>query len=91
MAVGEMITSARLCTFEVTREYFTAITDKDHEVDKWEDTLCYQLGQLDGVRDVDYDGHFGEFIYFTIDDIEDCERLRNEIRIMIHNYARGAE
>ena len=87
MAVGEMITTGRLYTYEVTREYFTLITDKDHETDSWEDTLCSQLGRLEGVRDVDYDGHFGEFIYFTIDDIEDCERLRDEIRSMIHSYA----
>ena len=88
MSAGDMEVGRRQYSYEVTREYFTLINDKDHETEAWEDTLCYKLGQLDGMTDVDYDGHFGEFIYFTIDADDDCDELRGQVRRMIETYAK---
>ena len=85
MSAGEMVIGAREYTYEVTREYFTLICDKDNEVETYEETLVAQLSKL--TRDVDYNGHFGEYIFFTIDDVDDCEELREQIRTMIHTYA----
>ena len=82
-----MLIGARQYSYEVTREYFMLICAKDDEMETWEETLCAQLDKLPGVRDVDYNGHFGEYIYFNIDDDEDCEDLRDQIRTMIHTYA----
>lgn len=89
MAVGEIITWAREYTYELTKEDLLTIERRDGEQESYDDTLVVQLSNL--VRDVDYDSDFGALIYFTIEDINDCERVRDEIRCMITDYIRGAE
>lgn len=43
------------------------------------DTLCAKLGRLDGVSGLEYNGHFGSFIYLDIDVENDRIGTKKEI------------
>lgn len=44
------------------------------------DTLYWLLGQIPGVKNIDYDGHFGNVIYLSIEN--DCDLIATKKRIM---------
>ena len=54
----------------------------------FEDYLHNKLEMCDGVTDVDYDGHFGNAVYLTVDQEFDTPRLWQEIEKIItqHTY-----
>lgn len=82
---------SRSFAFGVTVEDFTKITAREDEEELWADTLTAKLDALDGVSDVDFNGHFGPFIYFTINADDDTSGKRDEIFSMIYDYTHGKE
>lgn len=46
-------------------------------------TIGEQLEKLDGVWDVEYNGHFGVFIYLTLDDEDDTDATWEQIEAII--------
>lgn len=49
-------------------------------------TLWYLLGEIDGVLDVDYDGHFGNNIYLEVSVDHDTKETWKSICETINNY-----
>lgn len=50
------------------------------------DTLCAKLNALPGVSKVDYNGHFGAYVYIDIDDDEDKQKLKTQIARAIEKH-----
>lgn len=48
--------------------------------------LFVRLGKLEGIRMVDYDGHFGPFVFLTIDTDADTEDTKNAVTACIQEY-----
>lgn len=65
--------------YGLTIEEFQKVTRKDDEEEDYERTLGAKLERLEGVRDVEYNGHFGPFIYYTIDVDHDGSKTHSDI------------
>lgn len=48
--------------------------------------LYEKLGELDGVADVDYDGHFGPYVFLTIEKEHDTAETKRKIREIIKKH-----
>ncbi len=73
-------------TIEVTVEQMLAILARDNE-SATEDCLHTQLARIDGIEDtVEYDGHFGPFVFVTIRDEEDEPNTWETILQTIDEY-----
>ena len=84
------ITRVRTATsyqYQISKERFTAIVDRDNEVETYAEMLCAQLEALDGVSDVEYNGHFGANIYLTVDADHDGSKTATAIFDLIWNYS----
>lgn len=46
-------------------------------------TLCDKLSRLRGVSAIEYDGHFGAAVYFSIDADDDTPALRAQISALV--------
>ena len=68
---------------DISVEKLLAIMDKDREA---EDPLYMLLIGIDGVADVDYDGHFGPHIYVTLYIEYENEDMWKSIYETIENY-----
>ncbi len=74
-------------TIEVTIEQMQRILVRDDAELTVDDCLFSQLALIDGVDDnVEYDGHFGPFIYVTIKDEEDEPDTWKKILQTINEY-----
>lgn len=49
-------------------------------------TLADKMGSVPGISDVEYNGHFGAAIYFTIDDENDTDVTRTSIANIIESH-----
>lgn len=80
----EVVTIARSYCAELTVEQFLAIEALDDiHISKGAATLCDLLGAM-GAQLVEYNGHFGAAIYFTLpDDLQD--QFANII-LLINSY-----
>jgi len=64
--------------------------DADHEDDSdWDEVLSEQLDLLDGITDSDYNGHFGNYIFLTIDSKYDNDKTWDAIETTIKNHIKG--
>ena len=70
-------------------DQFTRITARDNEEPTYETTLCALLDKLDGVSNVDYDGHFGAVIYLTLNVDQDTVSGRAQVMRTIRGYLDG--
>lgn len=52
---------------------------------KWESSLCHILEKIPGVTNVDYNGHFGPYVWLTIESHLDNEDTWETIMLSIHN------
>lgn len=73
---------------EITTKEMLKVLDKDLERDL-KDTLYYQLQDLRYVITVDYDGHFGPYVFIEIAVIDDTNENWREILSIIENYLKG--
>lgn len=49
-------------------------------------TLCEKLESIPGVRDVEYDGHFGPHVFLTIEDEHDSNAAKAQIAEVIEGH-----
>lgn len=62
-------------------------TDSDCENnDDWNEILSEKLDMVNGVTDSDYNGHFGHYIFLTIDSKYDNDETWNTIESVIKNH-----
>ena len=54
---------SRTYTMKMKKEDFLKIMEKDNEGG---DSLYYKLEQITGLFSIDYDGHFGPAIYYSV-------------------------
>lgn len=85
----EVTTIARSYCVEVTIEQFLAIEalDDAHEK-KGVATLCDLLGSM-GAQQIEYNGHFGAAIFFTLPD--DLQYRLADIILLINSYIQTAK
>lgn len=67
-------------------DVFRAILSKDTAQDTFEECLYHKLGEIEGVYQVDYDGHFGSQIEVQIETELDTKFTRFEIEQTIKDY-----
>ena len=80
---------SRILSYCLSVEDFKKITGRDNNSEKYSDILCAKLDELDGVYNVDYDGHFGAQIEMSIEAEKDTSILRDQIHDMIFDYIKG--
>ena len=67
----------------------TKIIDIDNELEndnRWDDTLIMQLDKIIGCYDIDYNNHFGNFIFITIEAKYDTPEKWEEIETTIKKF-----
>lgn len=62
------------------------IIHRDNEAEEVDQELWGTIGLLDGVIDVDYDGHFGNYIFVEIAIRHDTEATWKLIYDLINSY-----
>lgn len=87
--------------FEITVRSYTIAIERDQMLDLMDSeshvtddaaykpgaqTLCDKLGKLPGVADVEYNGHLGAAIYFSISDEDDNDALKATIASTIETH-----
>lgn len=72
-------------TIELSKEDFIKIMDKDAERLLLHTTLGYELEQIEGISEVDYDVHFGPHIYYTVE-LEHLDGSTKQIDKIIKDY-----
>jgi hypothetical protein len=50
------------------------------------ETLDEILRQIDGVKDIEYNGHFGPYIYLTVETDVDNDKTWKQIKTEIRNF-----
>jgi hypothetical protein len=50
------------------------------------ETLDEILRQIDGVKDIEYNGHFGPYIYLTVETDVDNDKTWKQIQTEIRNF-----
>jgi hypothetical protein len=68
------------------------VMDIDSELEndnRWDDILNAKLDRIEGLCDTDYNGHFGNFIFITIDAEYDHLHKWEEIETTIKNFLKG--
>lgn len=57
-----------------------------YEIDNMDECLFEILDKIEGVSGTDYNGHFGSYIWVTIDPEKDNDRLWEKIEKTIRGY-----
>ncbi|MHC4315631.1 MAG: hypothetical protein ACYSW3_24570 [Planctomycetota bacterium] len=73
----------------ISRENFIKIMEKDFELqneDLWDDTLNSILDNVKGVSDCDYNGHFGAYIFISVDPEFENNKFWESIKKIINDY-----
>lgn len=84
--------TSRTFSIKIDEESFGNLLDSESYVTdcaayaKDQKTLDEKLDQLPGITDVEYDGHFGNAIYFSIPVSDDTPTLRKEIVKVIKEH-----
>ena len=77
--------------YEIEIDDLMAIVDidKEHENEgDWDEILSEQLDLLDGITDSDYNGHFGHYIFLTIDSKYDNDKTWDAIETTINDHCK---
>jgi hypothetical protein len=68
----------------------TSIKYSDYQDDMISPTLCDDLNKIPGLHNIDYNCHFGNYIYFTVSTDDDNEKLRKEVEDCIEKHIQRA-
>jgi hypothetical protein len=74
---------------EMPKEDFLKIMDKDNEADSEEDVLYYKLEKITGLFSIDYDGHFGPAIYYSIFAEHDNGKTANIVEKTVKDHIKA--
>jgi hypothetical protein len=89
--VGGLVREATSYSVELSVENARALFDSESPNKiRHQATLLETLGQLRGVDDIEYDGHFGPFIHFRILAENDTSQTHAEVRGIIQAYVEAA-
>lgn len=74
--------------YQITLEVGSFIELISRELDRDSDKLAlYQeLDALPGVTNTEYDGHFGNYLYFTLEQVKDTEETWQKIRDLLAKH-----
>jgi len=86
---GKAFCLRRSFSVALTVDDFKLVVDADLEVEHYEQ-LDQRLGRA-GAEDVDYDGHFGAYIYFAVCDEDDTPEKLAELEQIIADYVSAAK
>jgi hypothetical protein len=84
-------TAIQYCV-ELSTLTFTAIMNEDSRREnkgEYDNILASKLDKIDGVSNVDYNGHFGPNVFFTLDMNYKIDPTIKAIRKMIDTYVEG--
>lgn len=70
---------------EVPVEVLQRIMDTDRK-GKIADMLFQKMDELPGVYGTEYDGHFGSYIFYGVDALDDTPELHERIFALIRKY-----
>ena len=79
-------------SYEIEIDNLMAIVDIDRERENdgdWDGILSEQLDLLDGITNSDYNGHFGNYIFLTIDSKHDNDKTWDAIETTIKDHIKG--
>ena len=71
----------RAYSIEVGIEGLLALLERDKNYSK--PSVCEMLEKIDGVWKVEYDGHFGPYVYLSVDVEDDTEETWAQIEAII--------
>ncbi|MNC11988.1 hypothetical protein D3C75_597010 [compost metagenome] len=74
---------------EVTVKQFTLIEQRDDKCKGLSDFGLLSILENMGCHSIEYNGHFGATIFYTLDTETDTDTLREQIERTIINYANG--
>lgn len=77
-------------SIEITPEQLQLICDHDHSWGTVPETLSGRIDALEGLRNTDYNGHFGPYIFVNIDFPDDTYQRREKIEKVINDYTADA-
>jgi len=80
---------SRTYCMEMPKEDFLKIMERDNEADSEEDVLCYKLEKIAGLFSIDYNGHFGPVIYYSVFAEHDNGKTSNLIEKTVKDHIRG--
>ena len=73
----------------VTIEEFQSIEEKDNQAEACEHCLFKWLESIEGVSNIDYNGHFGPFIYLQIETPLDNDETKAFISQLLQDFIDG--
>ena len=69
----------------LTVKNFLKITDYESEI-SYEDTLSDNIDKVEGVDRCDYNGHFGSFIYYTVEEEYDTPKTHDKVEKLVNEW-----
>jgi multidrug efflux pump subunit AcrB len=79
---------------EINKNDLLAILERDKTEERnrnWNDTLFNKLDRIDGVIDVNYDGHFGPNIHLRMDLNRSMRDTAEDVKKTIKEYINGKQ
>lgn len=84
--------TARQFAIKISKKDLLELTKAEHRRDSViSDFLHVRLEKLDGVTHVEYDGHFGNYVYLTIANNYDTEETMQAIRAIYEDCLKNAK
>lgn len=65
---------------------FARLTERENKQPELDNDLGTALDQLPGVSGTDYNGHFGSYIYYTVDADDDTPELQAQVVELIRKH-----
>lgn len=73
-------------SIEITPDQLQLICDHDDTCDTIEETLSDRIDALEGLSETNYNGHFGPYIFVSIDFPDDTAQTRAKIDQLINDF-----
>ena len=71
---------------EVSPEHLLYVMEQDFKRGMGEYDLAARLGKVKGVSRVDYTGHFGPYIYYSVSHEHDNAETHLEVKDLVYNF-----
>lgn len=88
------IPTAMSFCIELTKEDFLKIMEVDSKEENegnWDNTLFQKLDKIDGIVDVDYNGHFGANIWLQMDLEFSIREMAEKIKKIVKEHINGKQ
>ena len=85
MKLKPIILHRRYC-IEVPLEGMIRLLERERKLVNIDDMLSTKIDDYMGVFDSNYDGHFGAYVFYTVEDEYDCPELHANIVKLVEEY-----